>query len=417
MYEAKNTARARVRINFDGSVLKEYRAADAHERFENEVKVLRYLEERGCDFVPRLIAADEEALRIVTTNVGARVERIGDEKLKEIYAELESYGVRHDDPFLRNITYRASDGRFCVIDFEFATILERRAVPREPLLLRVDPSQSPRIGRPATLSLTWSALTECGPYRPNNEDSFLTLAFDKQVFHYLGKDGQAKRSTLDFIFAISDGMGGENSGEFASRFAVDNITRMLPRRFQTSPEHEHRVIPQFLTELFQSIHRQLTSLGATYKAGHNMGATLTLLWCTRNNLYFGHIGDSRLYHLSQTGGFKQVSVDHTHVGYLRRKGELNERQARNHPRKNALSQSLGAGNLHITPQVGRLDYDPGDKFLICSDGVIDGLWDHRLAELVALPNSDDPTPARRIVSEAIAELSRDNATAMVVELM
>ncbi len=222
---------------------------------------------------------------------------------------------------MRNITYRASDGRFCVIDFEFATILERRAVPREPASHRPDPADSPRIARPPALSLTWSALTECGPYRPNNEDSFLTLAFDKQVFHYLGKDGQAKRSTLDFIFAISDGMGGENSGEFASRFAVDNITRMLPRRFQTSPEHEHRVIPQFLTELFQSIHRQLTSLGATYKAGHNMGATLTLLWCTRNNLYFGHIGDSRLYHLSQTGGFKQVSVDHTHVGYLRRKGE------------------------------------------------------------------------------------------------
>ncbi len=69
MYEAKNTARARVRIGFDGSVVKEYRAADARERFENEVKVLRYLEERGCDFVPRLIAADEEALRIVTTSV------------------------------------------------------------------------------------------------------------------------------------------------------------------------------------------------------------------------------------------------------------------------------------------------------------------------------------------------------------
>ncbi len=124
MIEAKDTPRALVRIGYDGRVHKTFRGHKARERFENEVRVLRLLEQRGCDFVPRVLDADEEALRLTTTNCGHRVERISDERAKDLFAELEAYGVRHEDPFMRNITYRHSDGRFCLIDFEFATVLE-----------------------------------------------------------------------------------------------------------------------------------------------------------------------------------------------------------------------------------------------------------------------------------------------------
>jgi tRNA A-37 threonylcarbamoyl transferase component Bud32 len=88
------------------------------------VRVLRHLEKRGCDFVPRLLAVEPENLKIITTNCGSRVEQVNDERLKELYAELEKYGVRHDDAFLRNVTYRVTDGRFCLIDFELATIID-----------------------------------------------------------------------------------------------------------------------------------------------------------------------------------------------------------------------------------------------------------------------------------------------------
>jgi PPM family protein phosphatase len=124
MHEIKDTARAIVRIGYDGRVHKTYRGPDAQTRFANEVRVLQYLESRGCDFVPKLLESDEAELRIVTTNCGARVDRISDEKLKALFDELETFGVRHDDPFLRNVTYRRSDGRFCLIDFEFSTILD-----------------------------------------------------------------------------------------------------------------------------------------------------------------------------------------------------------------------------------------------------------------------------------------------------
>ena len=74
-------------------------------------------------FRGRLLEADPVQLRIVTSNCGTRVEHLDAERAQELFAELAPYGVRHDDPDVRNVTYRQSDGRFCVIDFELATLL------------------------------------------------------------------------------------------------------------------------------------------------------------------------------------------------------------------------------------------------------------------------------------------------------
>jgi tRNA A-37 threonylcarbamoyl transferase component Bud32 len=123
MLKVKDTLRATVNLTFDGRVMKVYHGPNARERFENEVRVLRHLEARGCTFVPRLLEADPAQLRIVTTNCGTRVEHLDAERARELFAELEPYGVRHDDPDVRNVTYRQADGRFCVIDFELATLL------------------------------------------------------------------------------------------------------------------------------------------------------------------------------------------------------------------------------------------------------------------------------------------------------
>jgi tRNA A-37 threonylcarbamoyl transferase component Bud32 len=123
MLKVKDTLRATVHLSFNGRVFKAYHGPNAKERFENEVRILKLLEARGCSFVPRLLEADENKLRIITTNCGTRVEHLDEKRMKELFAELEKFGVRHDDPDVRNVTYRQSDGRFCLIDFEFATIL------------------------------------------------------------------------------------------------------------------------------------------------------------------------------------------------------------------------------------------------------------------------------------------------------
>ena len=124
MKEIKDTVRSRVRIAYDGSVHKTFHGTNAAERYAREVRVLRYLELKGCDFVPRVIDCDDKTLTLVTTNCGQPVQKMSDEKIKAIYAELGEFGVTHGDEFLRNITYDSRRGRFCLIDFELATIID-----------------------------------------------------------------------------------------------------------------------------------------------------------------------------------------------------------------------------------------------------------------------------------------------------
>ncbi len=121
----KDNEFSRVKVGFDGRVHKTFRGLNAAQRFETEVAVLRHLEERGCDYVPRLLASDPTTLTIVTSNCGQRATTISKRKAQELFTALErDYGVRHEDAFPRNITYDRQSGRFCVIDFEFASLVD-----------------------------------------------------------------------------------------------------------------------------------------------------------------------------------------------------------------------------------------------------------------------------------------------------
>jgi serine/threonine protein phosphatase PrpC len=266
--------------------------------------------------------------------------------------------------------------------------------------------------------LRWSGLTHVGRFRANNEDSFLALRFDGRDVNYLGKAGQSSLERADFVFAVSDGMGGARSGEFASRIAVDRITGLLPRSFRLSAAGIASGFSDILSELFSAIHSDMLRLGFSYAECAGMGATLSICWLRPDWMYFGHLGDSRIYYLPRNGGLTQVTHDHTHVGWLRRKGELNERQARGHPRRNALQQSLGAGNQFIEPHIGAVGFQAGDRFLICSDGLVEGLWDRRIEEIIRTQPAEagGPTVAQRLVEESVRESGRDNTTALVIEI-
>jgi protein phosphatase len=279
----------------------------------------------------------------------------------------------------------------------------------------------PTLPRDAPLALPdlrWSGLTDVGRFRANNEDSFLALKFDGHEVHYLGKAGRASLAGGDFVFAVSDGMGGAKSGEFASRIAVDRITRLLPQSFRLSAAGIATGFADILAELFSAIHADMLRLGFSYEECAGMGATLSLCWFRPEWMYFGHLGDSRIYYLPREGGLTQLTHDHTHVGWLRRKGELNEREARTHPRRHALQQALGAGHQFIEPHIGAVGHRPGDRFLICSDGLVDGLWDRQIEELIRTPPPapDGETVARQLVETAVQSSGRDNTTALVIEV-
>jgi len=269
-------------------------------------------------------------------------------------------------------------------------------------------------------SLQWSGWTDRGKVRKNNEDSFLGLKFNAREVHRLGKFGEASLVNSDFAFAVSDGMGGALAGEYASNIAVEKITTLLPKSFGQRAAGLDAGFGDVLTELFSQVHRALAYLGRSYEECHGMETTLSLCWFTPGWMYFGHIGDSRIYYLSKREGtIKQISHDDTYVGWMFRNGQLNEREARTHPRRNVLQKALGGSNQFVDPQVGAVGYEPGDIFLICSDGLTEGLYSHHVFDVlrpIGLPKPDH-NPAQQLVLESVKNDGRDNTTALVIQAM
>jgi len=213
-------------------------------------------------------------------------------------------------------------------------------------------------------------------------------------------------------------MGGAKAGEYASQIAVDKITTVLPRAFKNSAQGLDAGVADVLAELYEQIHRALVYLGSCYDECHGMQTTMSLCWFTPGWMYFGHVGDSRIYHLpAKQKEILQLTQDDTHVGWLLRNGQINEREARTHPRRNVLQKALGGGNQFVDPQVGAVACARGDCFLLCSDGLTEGLYDHYLVDILRASAKDSQiNPAQLLVNEAVKNDGRDNTTALVVQV-
>jgi len=283
----------------------------------------------------------------------------------------------------------------------------------EPLM----PDDSPE---PAIRRVRWSGCSDRGKIRANNEDAFVGLRFNREDLERLGREGESSLQTADFVFAVSDGMGGAQAGEMASRMAVEKVPRILPMGFRKPASGPGSVAPGTLLQaLFREIHAALVYLGASYEECRGMETTLSLCWFSPDAVHFAHVGDSRIYHLPAGGGsIRQLTEDDTYVGWLLRQGRINEREARSHPRRHLLQKALGGSNQFIDPQIGRIPCKPGDRFLVCSDGLIDGLYDAHLLELAGTGGPAAPIGnlGRRLVDAAIAGSGRDNTTALVIEV-
>jgi protein phosphatase len=194
---------------------------------------------------------------------------------------------------------------------------------------------------------------------------------------------------------------------------VEKITTLLPRAFQQSAAGFNAGFSDVLTELFDQIHRSLVFVGGSYEETRGMQTTLSLCWFTPGWMYFGHIGDSRIYHLpKRKKELKQLTYDDTHVGWLRREGKINEREAKNHPQRNLLQRALGGENQFIEPQVGAAVWERGDIFLLCTDGLTDGLFEHQVVDLL---REKSENPAQQLVELSVKNSGRDNTTALVIQ--
>lgn len=264
--------------------------------------------------------------------------------------------------------------------------------------------------------LAWFGWTDTGRVRKNNEDAFLGLRFDAADAHLLGKHGQASLTMHDLAFAVCDGMGGAKAGEYASEIAVEKIKLLLPRAFKNSGRSLISAYPAVLEDLYVQVHRALVYLGRSYEECHGMQTTMSLCWFSPGWMSFGHVGDTRIYHLpAATDRLQQLTEDDTHVAWLLRNGKISDYEARTHPRRNVLQKALGGDNQYVTPQVGAVACQTGDTFLLCSDGMSEGLYEHQILDILRQDGASNP--AKALVEAAVHGDGRDNTTALIIRAL
>jgi len=401
---AKDGLRSKVRIGYDGRVYKTFRGTDADKRFANEVRVLKVLEDRGCEYVPRLIDSDAETLTLVTTNCGQPAEdSISEGKAAKLFAELQAdYGVIHDDPFPRNITYHRDLGRFCVIDFELAQVVER------------DGEQDEKEAE--GFSIEWFGESVDGRRKPGNEDCLSAFASDSGWVEELQLSGSLDISERGAVLAVSDGMGGTAGGGFASWLAVKELRQFLPARMGNFEGNAEPL--RHLGMAVLDLNHHVNRIAESKPEVKGMGATLVCGLFSSKEMHLAHVGDSRIYRFFE-GELTQLTYDHSRVGEMERTGKLNERQARAHPARNVLFQAVGTGSENLAPQVDTVTLRSGMWFLFCSDGLTDGLWKNRIRR--EFQKSDDEgrsveATARVLLDEAVEEAGVDDTTLFVVRV-
>ncbi len=275
-------------------------------------------------------------------------------------------------------------------------------------------------------AVSWGVTTDPGRVRPGNEDNALAV---------------------DGAFIVADGMGGHRAGEVAAQLAVDLLRERLtverdrtrrrgrrrrrrqrgdlPRR-QRQPRpaghghhrHRHRAARRRRGRPGRRRHRRRRPTPADDPeaadgAGRRQdrpvaGADATAEWALVN------VGDSRTY-LFRHGRLRRVTVDHSYVQELVATGHITDDEARTHPRRNIVTRALGIDPA-VRVDAWTLPVVRGDRFLVCSDGLVDEVRDDAIAEVLA--HGEDPQgTADELVALANAEGGRDNVTVIVVDVL
>lgn len=226
------------------------------------------------------------------------------------------------------------------------------------------------------------ASSELGHVRKVNEDSFL----------------DAREENL---WVVADGMGGHSRGDRASQSIVEAL--------QTFKASE-----QALGSIDDLLNRFSSANDACREAaqGQVMGSTVAALYLHEDRAYVLWAGDSRVYRHRQDE-FSQLTDDHSLVQELYRLGELSAGEAENHPSANVITRAIGVAD-DIEIQVRQIDLEPGDRFLLCSDGLFKDVGQHEVAQNLALPS---PRQAlEELVKLALRRGGTDNVTGIVVQV-
>lgn len=243
-----------------------------------------------------------------------------------------------------------------------------------------------------------AGLTDVGCQRENNEDSYL--------YWEPASDEEFQRKGR--LAVIADGMGGHEGGLEASRMAVETVREVYDQGFHGDPQAA-------LVEAFAAAHIRIQDYGEQNPVFHGMGTTCTAIVVRTRQLYFGHVGDSRLY-LIRGGRILRLTRDHSYVGRLVESGIVRAEDAEKHPQRHILTAALGAGReVAMDGSEQCVALQDGDDLLLCTDGLWSVVTDEELETAVS-----GKSPAESC--SALVKLARerggpDNITLQVLRVV
>ncbi len=229
------------------------------------------------------------------------------------------------------------------------------------------------------------SITHLGLHRANNEDRCLVNVLDND----------------HALLAIADVMGGHAAGEVAAQTALECLGEFSPGDSDIIAELVNRI---------EQVQRSILERSRLDRSLRGMGTTLTALFLDGKSAFWGHVGDTRIYHLHE-GSLTRITEDHTIPGMLLKKGEITSEQARLHPYGNVLTRCLGCGEQHA-PDSGAFDLAEGDFVLLSSDGLHDLMADEQIAAILSAHISLTDK-LNRMVSICLEAGGRDNITAVL----
>jgi protein phosphatase len=243
-----------------------------------------------------------------------------------------------------------------------------------------------------------ASLSDVGCQRENNEDSYL----------YWEPVAERELQSKGRLAVIADGMGGYEGGQEASRLAVETVREVYDNAVRDDPHAA-------LLEAFARAHERIQAYAAEHPELHGMGTTCTALVIRDRQLYYAHVGDSRLY-LVRSARIARLTRDHSYVGRLVESGLVRAEDAEKHPQRHILTAALGAG-IEVSvesPQQGMALHD-SDDLLLCTDGLWGVVSDHELE--TSVKGSRPAECCAALVKLALQRGGPDNITVQILRVL
>lgn len=214
------------------------------------------------------------------------------------------------------------------------------------------------------------------------------------------------------VYIVADGVGGNNSGEVASRTAVSEIAGMI-NESQLQEYNTPEEVFGFLADTIDTVNSKIYHMGIENETNRGMATTLVLAYVRGEEGYIANIGDSRAY-LFRHGDLNRITIDHTYVNELISKGVITEEEAEHHKQKNVITKALGA-EQYVAPDFYKISLAKEDILMLCSDGLYGEVANDKMAEILSEGISMNDA-CSELVDEAIRAGGRDNITVVCIKL-